>query len=209
MSVQSFFNNFPYEKGEKILVNTFSYISAKKKTTYVGVLTNTRFIFKQSERFSATGYSFQDGLGEADFVTIPLNEIRGLKVRNGRLVINGDIWGDGKFQKSSDFGSFGKGTFGGLSYSTSDEVNNLLLTELSFLGKEYGFYLYTPDHPSLNTANEAQQKRLNSIVGNEFKGALALGGVLAVGFIGLACLVGVVEDGVKGTYQPATYESTY
>jgi len=208
MSVQSFFNNFPYEKGEKVLVNTFSFISTKKKTTYVGVLTNTRFIFKQSERFSATGYSFQDGLGEADFVTIPLNQLRGLKVRNGRLVINGDIYGDGKHQ-SSDFGSFGKGTFGGLSYSTSDEVNNRLLEELSALGKEYGFYLYTPDHPSINTADETQQKRLNNIVGGEFKAALGIAGALAVVFIGLGLIVGAIEDNSRPNYQPTTYESTY
>ena len=208
MSVQSFFNNFPYEKGEKVLVNTFSFISSKKRTTYVGVLTNTRFIFKQSERFSATGYSIQDGWGEADYCTIPLNQLRGIKIKNGRLVINGDIYGDGKHQ-SSDFGHFGKGTFGGLSYSTSAEVNNLLITELAFLAKEYGFYIWTPDHPSLNTADASQQKRLSNIVNGELKTALGVGAALAVVFIGLACIVGAIEDNTRPTYQPTTYESTY
>ena len=208
MSVKSFFNTFPYEKGEKVLVDTFSFISSKKRTTYVGVLTNTRFIFKQSERFSATGYSFQDGWGEADYVTIPLNQLRGIKIKNGRLVINGDIYGDGK-HSSSDFGHFGKGTFGGLSYSTSAEVNNLLITELSFLGKEYGFYLWTPDHPSLNTTDSTQQKRLSNIVNGELKTALGVGAALAVVFIGLACIVGAVEDNTRPTYQPTSYESTY
>jgi len=181
-NASNFLSNFPLEENETIVVDSFSYISNKNKTTYVGFLTNLRFIFRQAQNVSLSGMGIQDGLFESEYQTVPLNRIRGLKLKKGRLIINGDIYdGEGK-HTASDFGSFGKG-FGGLSYSSHDEVFVRILEAVSEAGKEHDFYLWTPDNPEYNTADETQQKRLTNITQSELKTALLLsGGVVGVLF---------------------------
>ena len=187
-NASNFLSGFPLEENETIVVDSFSYISNNSKTTYVGFLTNLRFIFRQAQNVSLSGMGLQDGLCESEYLTVPLNRLRGLKLKKGRLVINGDLYdGEGK-HTASDFGSFGKG-FGGLSYSSHDEVFHRILEAVSEAGKEHGFYLWTPDNPEYNTADEDQQKRLTNITQSALKGALLLSG----GVIGLVAFLTTLE----------------
>ena len=190
------------QEGEQIVVDSFSYLSNKTKTTWVAYLTNQRFILKQAN-VSLTGMGIQDGLGEADIAVIPLNQLRGIKLKKGRLVINGDIYSEG--HSSSDFGTFGKGIMGGLSYSSGEEVYVRLLNALSEFGEEYGFYLWTPENPEKTTANDTQQKRLTKIVNSEFMAALAVCGVLVVGFAGLIGVVSLFEGEQQPQYSSIQY----
>ena len=89
---------------EVLLVDSFSYLSNKTQTTSIGFLTNQRFILKQAN-VSLTGRGFQDGLFQGDFSYIPLAELRGLKLKKSRLVVDGNIYSNGK--DLSEYGSYG------------------------------------------------------------------------------------------------------
>jgi len=184
-NASNFLSGFPFQEDEKIIVDSFSYISNNTKTTYVGFLTNLRFIFRQAQNVSLSGMGFQDGLGESDIKYIPLARLRGVKIKKGRIIFNGDIYdGDGS-HTASDFGSFGKG-FGGLSYSSHDEVYIRIIKALSKYGKELDFYLWSPENPELSTADEKQQKRLSDIVNSQLKGAATVTGVVVGGLLAIA-----------------------
>ena len=179
---KSLLEGFEFNENEEILVESFSYLSKKTKTTWVAFLTNERFILKQS-KVSLTGYGLQDGIGESEFAFIPLNEMQGIKIKKGRIVIDGNIYSNSKSE--SDFGEFGKGLFGGLSYNSAKEVYELLLASLTESRKEFDFYLWTPDDPQFTTADQTQQKRLDNIVYAELRAVLKICGVLVLLMLGI------------------------
>ena len=172
---------------EVLLVDSFSYLSNKTKTTWIGFLTNQRFILKQAN-VSLTGMGVQDGLFQGDFSYVPLAELRGLKLKKGRLVIDGDVYSNGK--DFSEYGSYGSGLMGGLSYSSGEEVYRLLLNNLSKLGEKYGFYLWTPEAKEHNTASAAQQQRLTKIVVGDIVTALKICGAV----IGVAVVLSTLQN---------------
>ncbi|MDC0315670.1 hypothetical protein OAL32_01955 [Synechococcus sp. AH-551-G15] len=204
-NASNFLSGFPFEKNEEILVDSFSYISNKTKTSYVGFLTNLRFIFRQTQNISLSGMGIQDGWGETEFKAIPLSGLRGIKIKKGRIIFNGDIYDEDGKHTSSDFGSFGKG-FGGLSYSSHQEVYSLILQALSKYGKELDFYLWSPQSPEVSTADKKQQKRLTNIVNTELTAALVVCGLLVVGFSGLIGVVSLFEDKTP-SYNTSSIES--
>ena len=198
-NASNFLNGFPFELNEKIIVDSFTYISAPNKTTYVGFLTNQRFIFRQTTHLSLSGVeAWQDGLGEADIKYIPLNRLRGIKIKKGRITFNGDIYDTNGKHTATDFGEFGKG-FGGLTYSSHAEVYVRILEALSKYGKEYGFYLWAPQNPEFTTADKKQQEQLSNILNSYLKTIGLICGVIltpVVGILGWALLTSSPSDAI-------------
>ena len=179
---KSLLEGFEFNQNEEVLVESFSYLSKKTKTTWVAFLTNERFILKQS-KVSLTGYGVQDGIGESEFAFIPLKEMRGIKIKKGRIVIDGNIYSNSKSE--SDFGEFGKGLFGGLAYNSTKEVYELLLANLTKSQKEFDFYLWTPEDLQFSTADQNQKRVLDDIVYAELRAVLKVCGVLVILMLGI------------------------
>ena len=181
---------FKYEESEEIIVDSFSYISTMRKVTYIGFLTSHRFIFKQSEGFSATGMGAQESF-TADCSFLWLKDLKGVKISKGKIVLDGTVIDFSKDQDTEnwDYGTYGRGTFGGLSYARNDEVYSRITESLVVLSKKYAFHIWAPGRPDITTSTQEQKRRLNHIRSRQIKIVLAIAGIL----VGGCCIYGFLN----------------
>lgn len=198
-------NAFKFEEGEKIIVDSFSFISAMNKVTYIAFLTSQRFIFKQSKYFSANGMGAQEGL-TADCSFLWLNDLKGIKISKGRVVFDGKVidFSNDKETENWQYGTYGKGTFGGLSYQSNDEVYSRLAEALVELSQSYDFHIWAPNRPEITSSTKEQQKRLNDIRSRQLKVALGITGAI----VGCLTIWGIATGG-KFAKDPEPAVSPY
>ena len=209
-------NVFKFEDGEQIIVDSFSFVSAMNKVTYVGFLTNRRFIFKQSEHFSANGMGIQEGL-TANCSFLWLNDLKGIKISKGKVVFDGKVidFSNDQDTENWQFGTYGKGTFGGLSYRSHDEVYVRLTEALVELSQQYDFHIWAPRRPEITTSTKEQKKRLNHIRSRQLKIALGVVGAIIGGLAIVALTTGsddpqpVVATQIEETYQQPQVDDGY
>jgi len=187
---------FKYEEGEEIIVDSFSYISTMRRLTYIGFLTNYRFIFKQSEVFSATGGMGIEESLSADCSFIWLKDLKGVKIKKNGIVFDGTVIDFSKNQDTEnwDYGTYGKGTFGGLSYTRNDELYGHLINSLADLSKKYAFHIWAPGRPDMTTSTQEQKRRLNHIRSRKIKIILGSIGILVGGLCIYSYATGVFNS---------------
>ncbi len=134
---------FKYIPGEEILVDSFSFSSVSLQCSYVGFITNERFIFKQTEVLGTA-----EELKHADMKFINWKDITGIVYGKGfklipflpafnvNLRILGKVVDFSPEGESENFevGVLQHGSFlGGLSYSNQENLDKVLLPVLKKL----------------------------------------------------------------------------
>ena len=157
---------FEFLEGEEILVDSFSYISNYTKVTFIGFLTNYRFILKQSN-FSLSGYGAEESF-HADCRFIWLKDVKKIYLHKRGighvLYIDGPIVDFSKAEKTSedDDAAIGKGVAGGLSYYNQEHFLSVLGPALNKVATENDFIFVYAKKPAFSVATEDQIKEFET-----------------------------------------------
>ena len=189
---------FKYLPGEEILVDSFSFVSSSLICSYIGFITNERFIFKQTQ-----GLGSAEELKHADMKFINSKDITGIVYgyhklfpfpigKGANLRILGKVV---DFSPEGDSVNFDVGVakyggfLGGLSYSDNKNFEKVLLPVLKKLSEENEISFGTSEEYSqfatVNSDETAQIiKKANSLYIESYKTTL----YVLLGLIGILAL---------------------
>ena len=193
---------FEYLPGEEILVDSFSFVSQSLICSYVGFITNERFIFKQTQ-----GFGSADELKHADMKFINWKDITGIVYGYHKLFpfpigkgVNLRILGKVvDFSPEGDSANFDVGIIkhgnflGGLSYSDMKSFEKVLLPVLKKLSEENKISFGTSkEYSEFATANSDETskitKKANSLYIESYRATIYV--VLGlIGILGLWILI--------------------
>ena len=190
---------FKYLSGEEILVDSFSFRSTANNCSYIGFISNKRFIFKQTTFGDA-----DEAIKNADMKFINWSDITGIVYGDSKIGFwpfsLGNIRILGKVVDFSPEGDstnyeFGKITrgMGGLSYENKKDLEDVLLSTLKNMALENKIpFGTTEEYSGFSTIENDQTTRItekvNSLFIESVKIILYIFGGL-IGILGLWILI--------------------
>ena len=166
---------FKYLSGEEILVDSFSFRSTANSCSYIGFITNKRFIFKQTAFGDA-----DEALKNADMKFINWSDITGIVYGDSKIgfvpfslgnfrilakVVDFSPEGD---STNYEFGKITRG-MGGLSYKNKKELEDILLSTLKKMSLENKIpFGTTSEYSSFSTIENDETTRITEKVNSLF-----------------------------------------